>query len=384
MSFDIIQDKLGMNRTEYPMTCYLVGGTQSGRSKNSLIVMKMHNLRRTSREKNDEDDDDDAESDSDDSIDGEEPEMETAIIEHNGSVNRVRVSPIEDRYLVASWSANGKVHVWDITRQVAAVDNPIDQSVRPIKGKGKKHNKERVEPVFTFSGHQKEGYAMDWSTTVIGRLATGDCNRNIHVWQPGSNSDNSTWHVDQRPYTGHTDSVEDIQWSPNEASVFASCSVDKTVRIWDIRTSPSKACMLTTQAHDSDVNVISWNRNEPYIVSGGDDCVIKVWDLRQFQSGKTAALFKHHSGPITSVEWHPTDSSVFAASGEDNQISLWDLAVERDGPNQEIKDVDIPPQLLFVHMGQKDIKEIHWHPQLPGVVISTAQSGFNIFKSISV
>jgi ribosome assembly protein RRB1 len=53
--------------------------------------MKMHNLRRTSREKNDEDDDDDAESDSDDSIDGEEPEMETAIIEHNGSVNRVRV-----------------------------------------------------------------------------------------------------------------------------------------------------------------------------------------------------------------------------------------------------------------------------------------------------
>jgi WD40 repeat protein len=37
-------------------------------------------------------------------------------------------------------------------------------------------------------------------------------------------------------------------------------------------------------------------------------------------SGKTAALFKHHSGPITSVEWHPTDSSVFAASGEDNQV----------------------------------------------------------------
>ena len=37
-------------------------------------------------------------------------------------------------------------------------------------------------------------------------------------------------------------------------------------------------------------------------------------------------------GPITSVEWHPTDSSVFGASGEDNQVSLWDLGVESAEP----------------------------------------------------
>ena len=51
------------------------------------------------------------------------------------------------------------------------------------------------------------------------------------------------------------------------------------------------------------------------------------------------------------MEWHPTDSSVFAASSEDNQVTLWDLAVERDeaaeGPGRHL---DVPPQLLFIHM----------------------------------
>ena len=50
-------------------------------------------------------------------------------------------------------------------------------------------------------------------------MLTGDCNKNIHLWKPDQGS---SWNVDQRPFVGHTASVEDIQWSPNEATV---CSV---------------------------------------------------------------------------------------------------------------------------------------------------------------
>ncbi|XP_067935012.1 glutamate-rich WD repeat-containing protein 1-like [Watersipora subatra] len=375
LSFDILKDALGDKRESYPMTNYIVAGTQAERSHtNAVIVMKLSNMYRFKEAKVGEESEE--ESDDEEGADkSKAPVLSAATIKHPlGAVNRIRASSVGDVPVAASWCERGIVYIWNLKDPLAALSDSHMLS---------EHNKQsKTKPqhlLQEFNGHGVEGFAMDWSSVVQGQLLTGDCNKNIHLWRP---HDDASWIVDQRSFVGHTASVEDIQWSPNEATVFASCSVDKSIRIWDIRVPPSKACMLTApEAHERDVNVISWNTNEPFILSGGDDGLIKVWELRQFKTGKPVALFKHHTSAITSVAWHPTDGSVFGASGADNQITLWDLAVEQD---DEAEQLDVPPQLLFIHQGQSDIKEIHWHKQCPGVMISTAHSGFNVFRTISV
>lgn len=90
LSFDIIEDGFGRNREDFPLTAYIVAGTQAGQANvNNIIVMKLSNLHGTAKEEDDDDDDEDDESDDDD--DSKNPKMAGALIKHQGCVNRIRV-----------------------------------------------------------------------------------------------------------------------------------------------------------------------------------------------------------------------------------------------------------------------------------------------------
>jgi ribosome assembly protein RRB1 len=388
LSFDIIKDKLGDQRKSYPATVYAVAGTQAEGmrpNENEILVLKMSSLSRMNRPEQEEEDDD---SDSDGEEEGD-PILESKSIPLNSTTNRIRAhqAPQEKSHLppttlTASLAENGHVILHDITPHLTSFDTP-----------GTTVTAQQNKPISTLRMHKGvEGYALDWSPLFpLGRLATGDNDGKIFIT---TRTESGAWTTDTRPYLGHTSSVEEIQWSPVEKSVFASASSDGTVRIWDVR-SKSHTPAVTMQISDVDVNVMSWSHTTPHLLATGDDAgVWSVWDLRSWKPSAPApgkaskpspvASFAFHKEQITSIEWHPTEDSVVAVAAGDNTISLWDLAVELD--DEESKDtagVDVPSQLLFVHYMQ-DVKEAHWHAQIPGAVMGTGGSGFGVFKTISV
>ncbi len=70
---------------------------------------------------------------------------------------------VGDKTLAASWSEQGKVHVWDLSRPLQAVnDSQVMASYT--------RNQESPPAIYTFKGHQSEGFAMDWSTSKPGNL----------------------------------------------------------------------------------------------------------------------------------------------------------------------------------------------------------------------
>lgn len=92
LSFDVIKDSLGDSRESFPLTAYVIAGTQAAQAHvNSLIVMKLSNLHRTSKEGEEEDEDGDEDDDSDNESELKNPKMTAAAIKHQGCVNRIRV-----------------------------------------------------------------------------------------------------------------------------------------------------------------------------------------------------------------------------------------------------------------------------------------------------
>lgn len=437
LSFDVVPEEREDIKINFPFSVKLIAGAQTPANveNNYIYVIKADNIKALKQENNEENDEDD-ENEDDDEDPSNLPKLSSLRVSHKGCVNRLRLKRVNGKMLTGTWSDKGKVHIYDLTTTTRAVDDLksintyVAQKIDP-------------KPIFTFGGHLSEGYAIDWSPFTLGSLATGDCKKNIHIWTMRNQAD---WMVNQIPLVGHEESVEDIRWSPEDADVLASCSVDKSVRVWDLRLGAEQRCVAyVTNGHKSDVNVIDWNRrNKDLLVSGGDDGVVKVWDIRFLKRDKDncspVSQFSYHKGPITSVQWNPNDETSLAVASEDDRLTLWDISAENDDnppPEQEVMEVDgkkesdlssssdeeesdddeeikendedkddnmqddeekldedgveygdlnfkeIPEQMLFLHQGQAEIKELHWHPQFDGLLISTAANGINIFKTIS-
>jgi ribosome assembly protein RRB1 len=387
LSFDFLKDTLGDNRQRFPLTMFAVTGSQADRpEKNKITLLKLSDLHKTQTSGGD---DSDSESDDDDNLD-EDPTIEHINVPHHGGVNRIRSMP-QSPGIVATMADTSQAHIYDLSAQLKSM---LAKGPRapPV-----------TKPSFTFKGHKQEGFALDWSSCVTGRLATGDCAGRIHIWNAIGSAGSGSWDVSSA-WTGHQGSVEDLQWSPSEGTVFASASSDRTVKIWDTRGKGGP--QISIDAHTEDVNVISWSKSVGYLLaSGSDDGSFKVWDLRSAGSGSKKdgkgpiisnssplAHFTYHKGPITSIEWAPHDESVIAVSSEDNQVTVWDLSVEADDDAAAQANIDanfpvadFPAQLLFIHQGQHNVKEVHFHPQIPGTIVTTAEDGLNVFKpAISV
>ena len=103
-------------------------------------------------------------------------------------------------------------------------------------------------------------------------------------------------------------------------SMFATCSVDETIKLWSL---PEGKELFTLSGHLGEVNNISFSGNDRWLASGSTDQTIKIWDIK---TGKEVETLRGHTDQVIGVYFSQDSASTFLASTSfDKTVKLWDV-----------------------------------------------------------
>jgi Prp8 binding protein len=124
---------------------------------------------------------------------------------------------------------------------------------------------------------------------------------------------------------GHGDTITSLRLDPF-GSYLLSNSMDKDVRVWDIRpfAPPQRSVKSFTGAsHNFEQNLIkaNWSADGSLVGSGSSDRMAYVWDTTTRQ---IKYKLPGHAGTVNEVSFHPTEP-IIASCGADGKIFLGEI-----------------------------------------------------------
>ncbi|CAK8535759.1 unnamed protein product [Lathyrus sativus] len=257
-------------------------------------------------------------------------EIEHEFVQNSERVKSVDMHPTEPWVLLGLYS--GTISIWNYQTKVEEKSLKISESpVRSAKFIVREnwiiaasddkyirvYNHEKMEKIIEFEGHKDYIRSLDihpFLPYVVS--ASDDQVLKLWNWKKG-------WSCDET-FEGHSHYVMQVAFNPKDPSIFASSSLDGTIKVWTIDSPTSN---FTIEGHLKGVNCLDYfesNENQ-YLLSGSDDYNAKVWDYNSKECIKT---LEGHKNNVTAICAHPEIPIIITAS-EDSTVKIWDIVSYR-------------------------------------------------------
>ncbi|KAJ2234216.1 Protein sof1 [Coemansia sp. RSA 1722] len=210
---------------------------------------------------------------------------------HRGIVKGVCNVPggESDRFL--SVGTDKTVKVWSRSESAVAADGTTPETLATYNGKhafsGIDHHRHR--PMFATSSSLVEVWDVERSEPVA----------------------NLTWGAD---------TINTVSMNQAEVNVLASCGTDRSIILYDLRTSSPLAKLVMTLS----TNAITWNPMEPFVfATANEDHNIYTFDMRRMDHAMN--VLRDHVSAVMDVDYSPTGQELVSAS-YDRTVRLWNAS----------------------------------------------------------
>eukprot|EP00668_Euglena_longa_P000991 GGOE01001189.1.p2 GENE.GGOE01001189.1~~GGOE01001189.1.p2 ORF type:complete len:349 (+),score=84.00 GGOE01001189.1:67-1113(+) len=169
-------------------------------------------------------------------------------------------------------------------------------------------------------GHEDRVWSADWHPRGD-MIASCSGDRTVRVWQRFDSAGDSSWVLVATLSGDHQRTVRSVAWSP-DGKLLACASFDATVTIYARDGEGRFAVQATLEGHENEVKSVAWDNEGRLLATCSRDKSAWVWERSPEGEFEMAALLHGHQQDVKHVVWHPLRQVLYSASYDDT-IREW-------------------------------------------------------------